>query len=148
MISIRVNIQSDGLPAYRRELRALVRDLRRLERDSPFRFDIVGYPAHTPSISIFTRADRRSAFEMLRDGHRNVAPRLYSPSIASGGPIPARIEAVLPHLSSMRQAAIEEYARSSVPALKSRREYSREYAIAHAIFSPAAIRERFGPPPR
>ena len=144
MISISINIQSDGLPEFRRELLALVRDLRRLERESPFRFEIIGYPATPPSISMISRGDRRQAFEMLRDAHRSVAPRLYSASIAGGGPIPARVEAVLPHLASMRQAAIEEYARSSVPALKSRSEYSREYAIAHAIFSPAFIRERFG----
>jgi hypothetical protein len=48
----------------------------------------------------------------------------------------------------MRQQAVEEIRRASTPALKSRREYSREYAIAHAIFSPAAIRQHYGPPPR
>jgi hypothetical protein len=44
----------------------------------------------------------------------------------------------------MRQQVVDEIKLRSRPALKSRREYSREYAIAHAIFSPAAIRERFG----
>ena len=144
MVSIRVSIQSDALPAFRRELLALVSDLRRLERESPFRFDIIGYPSPAPSISMISRGDRRQAFEMLRDAHRTVAPRLYSPSIAGGGPIPARVEAVLPHLASMRQQAVEEYQRRATPALKSRSEYSREYAIAHAIFSPAFIRERLG----
>ena len=143
MVSIRVSIQSDALPAFRSELLALVRDLRRMERESPFRFDIIGYPAPPQGISMISRGDRRQAFEMLRDAHRNVAPRLYSPSIAGGGPIPARVEAVLPHLSSMRQQAFEELQRRATPALKSRSDYSREYAVAHAIFSPAAIRERF-----
>jgi hypothetical protein len=145
MVSIRINILSDGLEAYHRELLALVRDLRRMERESPFRFDIVGYPARAPSISLISRGDRRQAFEMLRDAHRNVAPRLYSSSIAGGGPIPARVEAVLPHLSTMRKKAVKECQRQAATALKSRREYSREYAIAQAIFSPAFIRERFGP---
>ena len=143
MVSIRVSIQSDALPAFRSELLELVRDLRRLERESPFRFEIIGYPSPAPSISVVSRGDRRQAFEMLRDAHRNVAPRLYSPSIAGGGPIPARVEAVLPHLASMRQQAFEELQRRATPALKSRSEYSREYAIAHAIFSPAAIRARY-----
>ena len=143
MVSIRVSIQSDALPAFRSELLALVRDLRRMERESPFRFDIIGYPSPAPSISVVSRGDRRQAFEMLRDAHRNVAPRLYSSSVAGGGPIQARVEAVLPYLSSMRQQAIEEVQRRSTPALKSRSQYSREYAIAHAIFSPAFIRERF-----
>ena len=142
-ITIQTTIASSGLEAYRRSLNELVRDLRRLEQGSPFRFEIIGYPSPAPSISLISRGDRRQAFEMLRDAHRNVAPRLYSPSIAGGGPIPARVEAVLPHLASMRQAAIEELQRRTAQALKSRSEYSREYAIAHAIFSPAFIRERF-----
>lgn len=147
VVSIRVSIQSDALPAFRSELLALVRDLRRMERESPFRFDIIGYPAPPQGISMISRGGRRQAFEMLRDAHRTVSPRLYSPSIAGGGPIPARVEAVLPHLSSMRQAAIEEVQRRTAPALKSRSEYSREYAIAHAIFSPAVIHTRYGRPP-
>jgi len=143
VVSIRVSIQSDALHAFRSELLALVSDLRRMERESPFRFDIIGYPSPAPSVSVVSRGDRRQAFEMLRDAHRTVSPRLYSPSIAGGGPIPARVEAVLPHLASIRQQAAEEFQRRSAPALKSRSEYSREYAIAHAIFSPAFIRERF-----
>ena len=87
MIRIHINIQSDGFEAYRRSLNELVRDLRRLEQGSPFRFEIIGYPSPAPSISLISRGDRRQAFEMLRDAHRNVAPRLYSPSIAGGGPI-------------------------------------------------------------
>ena len=142
-ITIQTTIASSGLEAYRRSLNELVRDLRRLQRESPFRFEIIVYPAPPQGISMLSRGDRRQAFEMQRDAHRNVAPRLYSPSIAGGGPIPARVEAVLPHLSSMRQAAIEEVQRRTAPALKSRSEYSREYAIAHAIFSPAFIRERY-----
>ena len=141
VVSIRVSIQSDALHAFRSELLALVRDLRRLERESPFRFDIIGYPAPPQGISMLSRGDRRQAFEMLRDAHRNVSPGLYSPSVAGGGPIQARVEAVLPHLASMRQQAIEEVQRRTAPALKSRSQYSREYAIAHAIFSPAFIRE-------
>ena len=143
MVSIRINIQSDALPAFRSELLALVRDLRSLERESPFRFDIIGYPSPAPSISMLSRGDRRQAFEILRDAHRNVAPRLYSPSIAGGGPIPERVEAVLPHLATMRQQGIEELQRRSTTALKSRSEYSREYALAHAIFSPRLINEYF-----
>lgn len=142
MIRIHINIHSDGFEAYRRSLNELVRELRRLEQGSPFRFEIIGYPAPPQGISMLSRGDRRQAFEMLRDAHRNVGPRLYNPSIAGGGPIPARVEAVLPHLASMRQAAIEELQRRTAPALKSRSEYSREYAIAHAIFSPAFIREQ------
>jgi hypothetical protein len=143
VVSIRINIQSDALPAFRSELLALVRDLRSLERESPFRFDIIGYPSPAPSISMLSRGDRRQAFEILRDAHRNVAPRLYSPSIAGGGPIPERVEAVLPHLATMRQQGIEELQRRSTTALKSRSEYSREYALAHAIFSPRLINEYF-----
>ena len=55
MVSIRINIQSDGLPEFRGELLALVRDLRRLERESPFRFEIIGYPAGEKSISVISR---------------------------------------------------------------------------------------------
>ena len=84
----------------------------------------------------------------LRAAHLTVSPRLYSSSIAGGGPLQPRVDAAARELTSMRQAAIDEIRRASLPALKSRREYSREYAIAHAIFSPAAIRARYGRPPR
>ena len=144
VISIRVSIQSDALPAYRRELRALVRDLRRLERESPFRFDIIGYPARAQSISMIRQPSRATISAALRAAHLTVSPRLYSSSIAGGGPLQPRVDAAARELTSMRQAAIDEIEQRSRPALKSRREYSREYAIAHAIFSPAAIRQRFG----
>ncbi len=148
MITIRVAVDASNLASYRRELDLLVRDLRRLERDSPFQFDIIGYRRSSPSISMIRQPSRTAIAAALRDAHRDVSPRLYSPSVAGGGPLQPRVEVAARQLGSMRQQAIEEIRRASTPALKSRREYSREYAIAHAIFSPAAIRERYGPPPR
>jgi hypothetical protein len=148
VITIRVGVDASNLEAYRRSLDRLVRDLRRLERDSPFKLDIIGYRRGVTSISMIRQPSRTAISAALRAAHRDVAPRLYSASVAQGGPLQPRVEAAEREITSMRQAAIEEIKRASFPALKSRREYSREYAIAHAIFSPAAIRERFGPPPR
>jgi hypothetical protein len=144
VITIRVDVDASDLEAYRRSLDRLVRDLRRLERDSPFKFDIIGYRRGVTSISMIRQPSRDVISAALRAAHRDVAPRLYSSSIAGGGPLPSRVEAAQREMTSMRQAAIEEIKRTSLPALKSRREYSREYAIAHAIFSPAVIYSRYG----
>ena len=139
MIRILINIQSDGLEAYRRELLALVRDLRQLEQGSPFRFDIIGYPAGESAISVISRPSYRSVADLLARTHRDISPSVYSSRIAGGGPLPSRVEAALPLVQSMRQEAIREYMRGQMPAVKSRSQYQLEYAVAKAIFSPARI---------
>ena len=140
MISIRINIQSsDGLEAFRRSLNELVRDLRRLEQGSPFRFEIIGYPAGEKSISVISRPSYRSVADILARTHRNILPSVYSPRIAGDGPLPSRVEAALPLVQSMRQEAIREYMKGQMPAVKTRSQYQLEYAVAKAIFSPARI---------
>ena len=103
MITIRVAVDASNLEAYRRDLDRLVRDLRRLERESPFKFDIIGYRRSSPSISMIRQPSRATIAAALREAHRDVFPRLYSPSIARGGPFPSRVEAAARQLGSMRQ---------------------------------------------
>ena len=139
MVSIRINIQSDGLPEFRRELLALVRDLRRLEQGSPFRFEIIGYPAREKSISVISRPSYRSVADLLSRTHRDISPSVYSSRIAGGGPLPSRVEAALPLVQSLRETAVREYMKAQMPAVKTRSQYQLEYAVAKAIFSPARI---------
>ena len=140
MISIHINIQSsDGLEAYRRSLNELVRDLRRLEQGSPFRFEIIGYPAREKSISVISRPSYRSVADLLSRTHRDISPSVYSSRIAGGGPLPSRVEAALPLVQSLRETAVREYMKAQMPAVKTRSQYQLEYAVAKAIFSPARI---------
>ena len=92
MINIRINIQSDGFEAYRRSLNELVRDLRRLEQGSPFRFEIIGYPAGEKSISVISRPSYRSVADILSRTHRDILPSVYSPHIAGGGPLRSMVQ--------------------------------------------------------
>jgi hypothetical protein len=135
LTNIQVSIRGEGLEQYRQELLRLVRTLRRLERESPFTFTIIGKTGFSASkIRMVKKPTFRDVSSVLNPAHQDI----YTAN-PRGQAFRQRVEAASGPIQTLRQQAVQDFLKNQKPVITTRASAQREYAIAKALFSPGFI---------
>lgn len=135
LVSIQVRISGENLAAYRAELRRLEKELLRLQANSPFRFTIIGNTGSDASkIRMVRKPTFRDVSSVLNPSHQDIytaRPR--------GQAFRQRVDAARGPIQSLRQQAVEQFAKGQKGRVTTRLDAKRQYAVAKALFSPGFI---------
>lgn len=135
MVSIQVRISGEGLEQYRQELLRLRRTLRRLEAESPFTFTIIAKTGlGAADIKMVKKPTFRDVSSVLNPAH----PDIYTAK-PRGQAFRQRVDAARGPIQSLRQQAVEQFAKGQKGRVTTRLDAKRQYAIAKALFSPGFI---------
>lgn len=94
-----VSISDSGLSAFRKEFKALVRDLRRVDGNK-YTFTVEVREPSAGAMSQFREIPRSVIAEGLKRAHRDTKPQIYSDRLAAGGPFRQRVDAMADYLAS------------------------------------------------
>jgi hypothetical protein len=135
VVNIQVRIRGENLEQYRQELLRLGRTLRRLERESPFTFTIIAKTGFSAAdIKMVKKPSFRDVSSVLNPAH----PDIYVAS-PRGQAFRSRVEAARGPIQSLREQAVQEFAKGQKGRVKTRQQAKREFAVAKALFSPGFI---------
>lgn len=135
LTNIQVRIRGEGLEQYRQELLRLRRTLRRLERESPFTFTIIGNTRFDATkIRMVRKPTFRDVSSVLNPAHQDI----YRAKPV-GQAFRSRVEAARGPIQSLREQAVQEFAKGQKGRVKTRQQAKREFAVAKALFSPGFI---------
>ena len=132
LVSIQVRISGENLAAYRAELRRLEKELLRLQANSPFKFTIIG---STGSDATKVRMVRKPTFRDVSSVLNPAHPDIYVAS-PRGQAFRQRVDAARGPIQSLRQQAVEQFAKGQKGRVTTRLDAKRQYAVAKALFSP------------
>ena len=96
---INVSIQDSHIAAFRREFRALVRDLRAVD-GKRFIYTLEFREPAAGTMSQFKPIPRSVIAEGLKRAHRDTKPQIYSDRLAGGGPFRQRVDVMADYLAS------------------------------------------------
>lgn len=119
MIStIRVVIKSD-IPAFRREFKALIKELEKAQKRSPYTFVLeIDSSLSSPKLPLFDISPAEVS-DTLREAHFLTEPRVYSKQINSGGPLLQRTNVVRKRLQALINKRAKLMTRERAQALYS-----------------------------
>ena len=130
-----MKISGEGLEQYRQELLRLRRTLRRLERESPFTFTIIGNTRlDATKIRMVRKPTFRDVSSVLNPAHQDI----YTAN-PRGQAFRQRVDAASGPIQTLRQQAVQDFLKNQKPVITTRASAQREYAIAKALFSPGFI---------
>jgi hypothetical protein len=135
VVNIQVRIRGGNLEQYRQELLRLGRTLRRLEAESPFTFTIIGKTGlGAADIKMVKKPTFRDVSTVLNPAHQDI----YRAKPV-GQAFRSRVEAARGPIQSLREQAVQEFAKVQKGRVKTRQQAKREFAVAKALFSPGFI---------
>jgi hypothetical protein len=135
VVKIQVRIRGENLEQYRQELLRLGRTLRRLERESPFTFTII---AKTGLGAADIKMVRKPTFPDVSSVLNPAHPDIYTAK-PRGQAFRQRVDAARGPIQSLREQAVQEFAKGQKGRVKTRQQAKREFAVAKALFSPGFI---------
>ena len=112
-----VSISNSGLSAFRKEFKALVRDLRRVDGNK-YTFTVEVREPSAGTTSQFREIPRSVIAEGLKRAHRDTKPQIYSDRLAAGGPFRQRVDAMADYLASFGRREV----------IRTRREGQKHFA--------------------
>ena len=134
-VNIQVKIGGEGLEQYRKELLRLRRTLRRLEAESPFTFTIIGSTgSDATKVRMVRKPTFRDVSSVLNPSHQDI----YRAKPV-GQAFRQRVDAASGPIQSLRQQAVEQFAKGQKGRVTTRLDAKRQYAVAKALFSPGFI---------
>jgi hypothetical protein len=135
VVNIQVRIRGENLEQYRQELLRLGRTLRRLERESPFTFTIIGKTGFSASkIRMVRKPSFRDVSSVLNPAHQDI----YTAN-PRGQAFRQRVDAARGPIQTLREQAVRQFVSKQKGSVKTRLDAKREFAIAKALFSPGFI---------